>query len=93
MRPPTKLQVFPIFDNKNVTTIHRPLISRFISARLFFTPQVENEVKGLHFVDVAKIKVAATNLNKKCPKRRIFGSFSENVRPLKGLYVYQSFSF
>jgi len=32
---------------KNVTTLyHPPVLSRFISARLFSVPQVENEVKG-----------------------------------------------
>jgi hypothetical protein len=35
--------------------------SRFISARLFSVHQVENEVKRLHFADVAKIQEAVTD--------------------------------
>jgi hypothetical protein len=42
-----------------------PLISRVISARLFSVPQVENEVKGLHFADVAEIQEAVNNELKK----------------------------
>ena len=38
-----------------------PVISRFISARLFSFPQIENEVKSLHFADVAKIQESVTD--------------------------------
>jgi hypothetical protein len=48
MRQPTKLQVFANFwqTKKNVTTLYHPsVLSRFISARLFSVPQVENEIE------------------------------------------------
>ena len=49
MRPSTKLQVFPSFDPPNMLQNFinplPPVLSRFISARLFSLPQVENEVK------------------------------------------------
>jgi hypothetical protein len=41
------------------------VLSRFISARLFSVPQVENEVKGLHFADVAEIQEVVTDELKK----------------------------
>ena len=47
MRLPTKLQVFANFwPPKNITTIYHPVLSRFVSARLFSVSQVENEVKS-----------------------------------------------
>jgi hypothetical protein len=61
-----------------------PVLSRFISARLFSVSQVENEVKGLHFADVAEIQAVVTD---ETPKRGIFGSLSETVRQGKSLYV------
>jgi hypothetical protein len=61
--------------------------SRFISARLFSVPRVENEVKELPFADVAEIKEAVTDKLKKFPKIGIFGSFSETVRQRQSLYV------
>ena len=46
MRPPTKLQVFANFwPKKRYNPLSPPKLSRFISARLFSVPQVENEVK------------------------------------------------
>jgi hypothetical protein len=38
-----------------------PVLSRFISARLFSVPQVENDVKTLNFADVAEIQEAVTD--------------------------------
>jgi hypothetical protein len=38
-----------------------PVLSRFISARLFSVPQVENDVKRLHSADVAEIQEAVTD--------------------------------
>jgi hypothetical protein len=54
----TKLQVFANFlpPKKCYNPLSTPILSRFISARLFSAPQVENEVKGLHFADVAEIQ-------------------------------------
>jgi len=45
------------------------------------------KLKGLHFVDVAEIQEAVTDELKKVQKRGNFGSFSENVRPRKRLYM------
>jgi hypothetical protein len=66
---PQNCKIFLIFYPKiNVTTFYHippPVISRFISDRLFSFPQVENEVKNLHFADVVKIPEAITDeLNK-----------------------------
>jgi hypothetical protein len=62
MRLPTKLQVCQFFTQKNVTTLlSPPVLSRFISARLFSVSQVESEVKGLRFADVAEIQVVVTD--------------------------------
>jgi hypothetical protein len=58
--------VCQFLTQKNVTTLyHPPLISTFIPARLFSVPQVENEVKRLHFADVAEIQEAVTDELKK----------------------------
>jgi hypothetical protein len=57
MRLPTKLQVFANFWPKNCyNPLSPPILSRFLSARLFFVPQVENDVEGLQFLDVAEIQ-------------------------------------
>jgi hypothetical protein len=45
-----------------------PVLSRCISAILFSVPQVENEVKRLHFADVAEIQEAVTDKLKKVQK-------------------------
>jgi hypothetical protein len=46
MRPHTKLQVLASFlPRKSYNPLSPPVLSRFISARLFSVPQVENEVK------------------------------------------------
>jgi len=45
------------------------------------------KLKGLNFADVAEIQEAVTD--KESPKRGIFGSFSESVRPRKSLYICQ----
>jgi hypothetical protein len=42
------------------------------------------KLKGLHFADVAEIQSI-----KEGPKRGIFGSFSETVRPRKSLCICQ----
>jgi hypothetical protein len=60
MHPPTKLYVFANFRPKNVTSFITPILSKFISARLFSVSQVENEVKMTHCVDVADIQEAVT---------------------------------
>ena len=47
MRPTTKLQVFVNFwPQKMLQPFITPVLSTFISARLFYVPEVENEFKG-----------------------------------------------
>jgi len=65
---------------KNVTTLYHPLVlPKFIFARLFSVLQVENKVK----------RTSLCGRIKEGPKRGIFGSFSETVRPRKSLYLCQ----
>jgi hypothetical protein len=45
--------------------------------------KLKMKLKVLHFADVAEIQEAGTE----DPKSGIFGSFSETVRPRKGLFV------
>jgi len=47
------------------------------------------KLKGLNFADVAEIQGSVTDELKEGPKREIFGSFSETVRPRKSLYIRQ----
>ena len=66
-----------------------PVLSRFISAKLFSIPQVENEVKR---TPLCRCRWDPRSYNwwiKVGPKRETFGSFSESVRPRKSLYVCQ----
>jgi len=91
MRPPTKLQVSANFwPPNNVTTIFSPtVLSRFISARLFSVPQVEKAVKRAQLCGCWWDPRSRKWWIKECPKRGIFGSSSETVRPCKSLYIYQ----
>jgi len=63
MRLLTKLQMFANFlsHQKSYNPLSPPMFSRFISARLFSVPQVEDELKGLHFADGAEIQKAVTD--------------------------------
>jgi len=73
---------------KNVTTLYHPPYSTDLSPPDYFMfPKLKMKLKGLHFVDVAKIQEAVTDELKKVQKREIFGSFSETVRPRKSLYI------
>jgi len=90
MRQPTNLQVFANFDpppKKKVTKFHHPLLSRFVSSRLFSVPKMENEVKRLHFAVVAEIQEAVTDeLNRS--KQRSFGHLFRNCTTAqKHLYM------
>jgi len=90
MRPLSKLQVFANFlPKKCYKPLSPPVLSRFISARLFSVPKLKIKLKGLRFVDVAEIQEAVTDKLKKAKKRGIFSSFSETVRPHKSLYICQ----
>ena len=89
MRPPTKL-CLPIFDPKKCyNTLSPPVLSRFISARLFYVPHVENEVKRTPICECCWDPSSRNCRIKEGPKRGIFGSFSEIVRPQKSLYISQ----
>jgi hypothetical protein len=52
-----------------------PVLSRFISARLFSFPQIENE--GLHLVDVTAIQEAVTDELKKAQKEEFSAAFQK----------------
>jgi len=64
--PPKKLQPF-------IT----PVLSRFISIRLFSVPQVEIKIKRLHFADVAEIQEAVTGELKKFQKEEFSAAFQK----------------
>jgi len=82
MRPPTKLQVFANFwPQKMLQPLSPPVLSRFISTRLFSVPQIENEVKRTPLCGCCWDPRSRNWWIKECPKRGIFGSFSETVRP------------
>jgi len=82
--------VLPIFDPKKCyNRLSLPVLSRFISARLFSVPQVENEVERTPLCGCWWDPRSHKWWIKEDPKRGIFGSFSENVRPHKSLYICQ----
>jgi len=66
-----------------------PVLSRFTSARLFSVPQVENEVKRTKLCEWCWDPRSRNWWIKEGPKRGIFGSFSETVRPRRSLYIYR----
>ena len=87
---PKTILFLPIFDPKRCyNPLSHPVFSRFISATLFSVPLVEKEVK--------RSPICGCCWDPKCrnwwiqegPKRGIFVSFSESVRPRKILYVFQ----
>jgi hypothetical protein len=92
MLPPTKLQVLPIFDPPKM--LHPfitppPVLSRFISTRLFSFPQVENKAKRFHFADVAEIQEAVTDELKKIQKEEFSAAFQEQYDHAKAC-IYAS---
>jgi len=69
-----------IFDSKkcyNPLSTPPPALSRFICAGLFSVLQVENEVKRLHFADVAEIQEAVTDELKKVQKEEFSAAFQK----------------
>jgi len=66
-----------------------PGLSRFTSARLFYVPQVENEVKRTPLCGCCWDRRSRNRWIKAGPKRGIFGRFSETVRTRKSLYICQ----
>jgi len=90
MRPPTKLLVSANFwpqKSYKLLSPPPPVISRFISARLFSVPQVENECKRAPLCGCCWDRRSRNWWIKEGPKRGIFGSFLETVRPRKSLYT------
>jgi len=83
------VSVGQILTPKNVTTLSTPILSRFISARLFSLPQVENEVKKNPLCGCCWDSRSRNWWIKGSPKRGIFCSFSETVRLRKSLYICQ----
>ena len=66
-----------------------PVISTFIFARLFSVPQVENDIKRTPLCEFCWVPRSRNWWIKEGPKRGIFGSFSEILRPRKSLYISQ----
>ena len=54
-----------------------PVLSRFISAKLFSVPQIEMKLKGLQFADVAEIQEAVTDELKKVQKEEFSAAFQK----------------
>jgi len=76
--PTHKVARLPIFDPKKCYNPFSPtILSRFISATFVSVPQVENEVKGLHFADVAEIQEAITDELKKVQKEEFLAAFQK----------------
>jgi hypothetical protein len=75
----------PIYDppKKCFNPLSPPVLSIFISARRFAVPKVENEVKGLHFADVAEIQEAVTDELKKVQKEEFSAAFQTVYRRAK----------
>jgi len=66
-----------------------PVLSRFISLKLFSVPQVPNEIKRTPLCGCCWDPSSRNWWIKECPKSGIFGSFSENVGPYKSLCICQ----
>ena len=68
------------FDPKCVTTLYHPppVLSRFISARLFSFPKLNKKFKRLHFADIAEIQEAIPDELKKVQKEE-FSATSQNL--------------
>jgi hypothetical protein len=65
----------PAVDPKYLQPFITPVLSRFISARLFSVPQVENE--PLHFADVAEIQKSITDELKMVQKEEFSAAFQK----------------
>jgi hypothetical protein len=64
-----------------------PKLYRFISASLFSLSQVENEVKILHFGDVAEIQETVTDEVKNVQKEEFSAAFQKMYDGAKA-YIY-----
>jgi hypothetical protein len=66
-----------------------PELTRFISARLFSVPQVENEVKRTHLADVAEIQETVTDELKKAQEEEFSAAFQKlNDRTKKNTHTH-----
>ena len=74
---------------KSCNPLSLPVLSRFISARLFSVPQVENEVKRTPLRGCCWNPRSRNWWIKESPTRGIFDSLSEIVRLRKSLYICQ----
>ena len=67
-----------IFETKNVTNLYpSPVLSRFISARLYSVPKLKMKIKELHFADVAEIQEAVTDKLKEVQKEEFSAAFQK----------------
>ena len=84
MRPPTNRQVFASFWTKHCyNPLSTPVLSRFISARLFSVPKLKMKLKGLHFAYVAEIQEAVTDeLEKVRNFRQLFRNCMTALKPV-----------
>ena len=78
--------VWQFLTQKNVTTIITPHSPDLSAPDYFLFPKLKMKLKGLHFVDVAKIH---NWWIKESPKWGVFSIFSETVHPCRSLYIYQ----
>jgi len=77
----------PIFEpQKFYNPLSAPVLSSFISARLFSVPQVENEVKRLHSADVAEIQEEVTD-ERRSKKRNFRQLFRNSTTTQKPVYI------
>ena len=75
---------------KNVTTLHHPSYSPYLSPPDYFLfSKLKMKLKGLQFAEVAEIQEAVADELKEAQKGGIFGSFIENVCRRKSLYICQ----
>jgi len=89
MHLPTKL-CLPVFDPKKCyNPLSTPVLSRFISTRVFSVPQAENVGKRTPLCRCYWDPRSHNWWIKEGPKRGICGSFSETVQPCKSLYICQ----
>jgi len=68
----------PVFDQKKkLQPFFTPVLSRFISVRLFSVSQFENEVERLQFADVVEIQDAVNDELKKVQKEEFSAAFKK----------------
>jgi hypothetical protein len=81
--------VYQYLTQKMLQPFITPVLSRFISTRLFSVPQVENEVIRTPLCGCCWDPRSRNRWIKEGPERGILSSFSEAVQPHKSLYICQ----